>query len=72
METGKVGYAMIDEDAMDTALCLGCDSNAIVNVEIVLDADYDEPPTYGEQRLIDICREAKSQGIEDVIVFLSI
>ena len=70
METRKIGYAMTDEEGYECATWTGADNNVIVNVDTVLNCEYDDPPEPGEQKVIDICREAKSQGIEDVIIFM--
>ena len=65
----EVGFAEVGYAALDAALCLGTTDNVIVNVEDVLDTDYDDPPTEGEQAIIDICKAAKAQGVGDVIIY---
>ena len=70
METKEVGYAMMDEEGYECAMWMGADNNVIVNVETLLNCRHDDPPEPGMRKVIDICIEAKAQGIKDVIVFM--
>ena len=67
LEARQVAYVYPDADVLAIA-----DDNStfsmVLNVDSVLDCERDEPVPEAEQKLIDICKQAKAQGIGDIII----
>ena len=67
LEARLVAYVYPDADVLAIV-----DDNStfsmVLNVDSVIECGRDEPLTGAEQRLIDICKRAKAQGIGDIII----
>ena len=69
LEARVVGYAGIESDVLEAACNHHTDTCIIVSVDHVLYCEFDDPPSSGEQKLIDLCKQAKSLGIRDLILY---
>ena len=63
------GFVDISPELGETAYDLSSPEEAIINVDHVLEGiEFDDPPTPEEQRVIEICRKARAEGIDSLIV----
>ena len=67
LEARLVAYVGID-DSLEAAADNSSTFSMVLNVDRVLDCERDDPVPEDEQRIIDICKRAKAQGICDIII----
>ena len=70
-----IGFVFVDEaneaeEMWNTAAHLECDGGRVVNVEMVIGAleSEDEPLSDAEQKLLNLCKAAEAQGLDDLII----